>query len=442
MTEHSAADSVSKEMTGSYGRRTDYHGPAAIISCICGKDVTMANDILSGITVLDFTSNLAGPSAGALLADLGARVIHIEKPVTGDDNRNWADQVDGTCTSHIVFNRSKESVTINLKDPEGRRLALELARTADVLIESTKPGSMEKLGLGYETVHKINPRIVYCSISAYGHTGPYSAKPGYDVISQAYSGFMYYTTPVENGSPTLITPTIADYIAGINAYGNILAALYDREHSGKGQHVDIALTRSLLFMWGAFSHPYTGRLNRKRSGNVNASLCPYGLFKYDDDNYVAIGAANNTLYKKFCVAMNRPDMAENPDYATVPQRARHVKEIYAEIERWLQSFDSLQDAIDVLNEHGVANSKVNSLEDLEKDPHALAARWIREIPTPDSVTSRPMQLAAVGIADFSEHELCVRKAPDLGQHNYKVLGELGLSRDEIDALQRKWAEGM
>lgn len=399
----------------------------------------MANYMLDGITVLDFTGNIAGPTAGALLADLGARVIHIEKPVTGDDNRHWAEQVDGVCTTHIVCNRSKESVTLNLKDPEGVRIAMELVKTADVLIESTKPGSMDKLGLGYEAVSAVNPRIVYCSVSAYGHTGPYSAKPGYDVISQAYSGFAYYTTPVKNGPPTLITPTIADYIAGLNAYGNIMAALYDRDHSGKGQHVDIALTRSLLFMWGAFTHPYTGKPNRKRAGNVNASLCPYGLFRYDDNNYVAIGAANDSLFKKFCLAMGRPDMAENPDYATVLLRSRHVNEIYAEVEAWLRSFGDIQQAIDVLNAYNVANCKVNSLEDLEKDPHALAAGWIREIPTPDSVTSRPTQLAAVGVADFSGHELRIEKAPDLGQDNYKVLGELGMSREEIDCLQEKWA---
>lgn len=399
----------------------------------------MADYILSGIKVIDFTSNLAGPTAGALLADIGARVIHVERPVLGDDNRNWADQVDGTCTSHIVCNRSKESVVLDLKDPEGQRIARELARTADVVIQSAKPGSMEKFGLGYEDIKAINPRVVYCSISAYGHTGPYAARPGYDVISQAYSGFMYYTTAEANGTPTMITPTIADYIASMNAYGNIMAALYDRERTGLGQHIDIALTRSLLFMWGAFSHPYTGKPNRKRSGNVNAALCPYGLFKYDDDNYVAIGAANNALFKKLCLAMDRPDMAENPDYATVPLRSKHVKEIYGEIESWLQSFASMQEAIAILSAHGVANCKVNSLEDLEHDEHALAAGWIREIPTPDSVTSRPTQLATVGIADFSGYNLRLEKAPDLGQHNFKVLEEIGMREEEILALENRWA---
>ena len=406
------------------------------------KDADVENIMLKGIKVLDFTSNLAGPTAGALLADIGARVIHVERPVIGDDNRNWAEQVDGTCTSHIICNRSKESVTLDLKDPEGRKIALELAKTADIQIESAKPGSMDKMGLGYEDIKRVNPSIIYCSISAFGHTGPYSARPGYDVISQAYSGFAYYTTPVENGQPTLITPTIADFIAGMNAYGNILAALYNRDHTGNGQHVDIALTRSLLFMWGCFTHPYTGKPSRKRSGNVNASLCPYGIFKYDDDNYVAIGAANNALYKKLCVAMERQDMADNPNYATVKLRAKHVKEIYQAIETWLQSFPSIQDAIKILDAHGVANCKINSLEDIENDPHARECGWIREIPTPDSVTSRPKQLAAVGIADFSGYELNVGKAPDLGQHNHKVLREIGMSDEEIDAIQNKWKKSI
>lgn len=398
----------------------------------------MEKYMLSGLTVLDFTSNLAGPSAGAFLADLGARVIHIEKPEIGDDNRHWAEQIDGCCTSHIVFNRSKESIELDLKDPEGQRLALKLSENADVIIESAKPGSMDKFGLGYADVSKVNPRIVYCSISAFGHSGPYSSKPGYDIIAQAYAGFMYYTSPEPNGPPTKITPTIADYIAGMNAYGNIMAALYSRELTGKGQHVDIALTRSLLFMWGALSHPYTGKPNRSRDGNVNASLCPYGLFRFNSDTYIAIGAANNALFKRLCAAMNRPDMAENPDYATVKLRAHNMNKIYAEIENWLKSFACIEDAIQALDAYGVANCKVNSLEDIEKDPHAIECGWVREIPTPDSVTSRPYQLSTFGIADFSDYEFKIEKAPDLGQHNYKVFAEIGMSKKEVDDLQARW----
>jgi len=400
----------------------------------------MKEFMLSSIKVIDFTSNLAGPTAGALLADHGARVIHVEKPVVGDDNRNWAEQVDGCCTSHIVWNRGKESVEIDLKDLVGQQIALKLVKDADVVIESAKPGSMDNFGLGYEAIKSINPRIVYCSISAFGHTGPYSSRPGYDIIAQAYSGFMYYTSPEENGVPTKITPTIADFIAGMNAYGNIMAALYSREQTGRGQFIDIALTRSLVFMWGALTHPYTGKPNRCREGNVNAALCPYGLFRFNDDTYLAIGAANNALFRKLCQAMDRKDMAENPDFATVSLRARNMKAVYAEIENWLNGFNSIESAIEILDAHGVANCKVQSLEDLEKDLHALECGWIREIPTPDSVKSRPYQLATVGIADFSEFDLRIEKAPDLGQHNYKVLGEIGLSKDEVDQLEAKWAE--
>ena len=207
----------------------------------------MGRQVYENLKVLDVTNNYAGPMAGAMLADYGAEVWHVEKPVLGDDNRYFPPIIDGISINYCTSNRGKKSVVLDLKDPRGAEAFRKLAAQADVLLESYRPGVMKKLGLDYETLKEINPRLIYCSISAYGQEGPYANRPGYDVIAQAVSGMMEMTGEPD-GAPTKIGSAIGDWMGALNAFGCIGTALYYRSETGEGQHIDISLARSLMWM--------------------------------------------------------------------------------------------------------------------------------------------------------------------------------------------------
>ena len=200
--------------------------------------------MLENLTVIDITNNIAGPGCAAMLADHGAEVIHVEKPIFGDDCRHFFPTIGKDSASHFYANRNKKSVVLDLKDPVGARVIKKLAETADILIESNRPGVMDRLGLGYDVLHAINPRLIYCSISAFGQHGPYAEKAGYDIIAQAYSSMMYYTGEADSG-PVKNYFAIGDFVCAYNAYGTIMTALYHRERTGKGQYLDVALARDL-----------------------------------------------------------------------------------------------------------------------------------------------------------------------------------------------------
>lgn len=394
------------------------------------------SEMLSGISVLDLTNNLAGPGAAAMLAEYGAEVIHIERPALGDDCRFFAPLIDGTSTSHFWINRCKKSVVLDLKDQKAIQILKRMIKDADVLIESFRPGVMDRLGLSYEEVSAIKPNIIYCSVSAFGHSGPYAARAGYDVIAQAYSGFMNYTGSKEGG-PTKIGTTIGDSVGMINAYGSIMTALFHRERTGEGQYIDVSLARGLVWISASFDYKLTG-VHRTRMGNHDSQLCPYGIFHGLNDTSIVIGAVNANLWKKMCGVMGRMDLADDPLYWSNDMRVEHQQEIVALVEEWLASLPSMDEAAKRLTDAGVPNCKVYRHEDLENDPHAVACGWIGYQPTPDSVTSLDKYLTKTGNVYFSKAAIRQGKAPDLGQHNYEVLSRYGLSYEEIDELESKW----
>lgn len=394
-------------------------------------------EMCRGLKVLDFTNNIAGPAAACMLADHGADVIHIEKPIWGDDCRFFSPMIDGVSTTHMALNRTKRSVVMDLKDPEAVKLVERMAAEADVLIESGRPGVMERLGLGYEHLHSINPRLIYCSISAFGQTGPYAGKAGYDVIAQAFSGFMYYTGEPD-GKPTKITSAIGDFSTAINAFGEIMTALYYRERSGIGQHIDVSLSRTLIWMNASFDYLYTG-VKRKRTGNHDSSLCPYGIFKGNGEEYIVIGAVNVNLWNKLCCAMGREELANDPRYITNNDRVEHSDEVISEIETWLRSLPSVYEAAKILDEYGVPNCKLNTMEDILNDPHVQQSGWLREVPASTGVTDIKSRITPVGLADFSEASLRVERAHALGEDSIDVLSEYGISREEAEMLEKKWS---
>lgn len=395
--------------------------------------------MLENLSVVDMTNNIAGPGCAAMMADQGAEVIHIEKPVWGDDCRHFYPQAGGASTAHYYINRGKRSVVVDLKDPDGAALVHRMAASADVLIESGRPGVMERLGLGYQHLRKDNPRLIYCSISAFGQKGPYAGKAGYDIIAQAYSGMMYYTGD-PGGKPVKNYFSIGDFVAAYNAYGSVMTALYHRTVTGRGQHVDVSLARGLLTMNMCISDQVTG-LPRQKPGNHDGHLCPYGIFNGPGGSYIVIGAINVTLWAKLCTAMGRPELAQDPRYMTNDARCQRSAEVISLIESWLGTFDSPEAAEKVLTANGVPNIKVYTVDDILNDVHARDQGWIREIPLPPSASDVGTCPGAFGFADYSDAEILLSRAHDLGEDNIEVLTRFGMTREGALKKTEKWMRG-
>lgn len=395
-----------------------------------------SKDILAGIKVIDITNNLAGPCTAAMLADYGAEVIHIEKPLLGDDARAYPPKMDGISIIASWINRGKKSVVLDIKDPKGKEILKKMLADADVLVESNRPGVMKRLGLGYNSVKQIKPDIVYCSVSAFGQTGPYATNAGYDVIGQAYSGIMHMTG-YRDDSPMKSGFAIGDMVGALNAFGSIMAALFHRKNTGIGQHVDISLARGLLFANTIFERVNVG-MEGMRNGNHDPSLSPYGLYEGNNSQSVIIAALSVNLWTKLCVLIGREDMINDPRYADISSRAENQADVIQVIDHWLKTFDNIEDAIDLMNKEGIPNIKVNSNEDIAKDPHAIENEWIIDVPVEDTITSQKTYLTRNVAATFSETPGTIKKGPTLGQHNYEILTQYGMSKEMIDKLQNKW----
>ncbi|MBR0085520.1 MAG: CoA transferase [Lachnospiraceae bacterium] len=394
-------------------------------------------EMLDGILVIDFTNNLAGPATAALLAERGAEVIHIEMPGKGDDNRYFPPVLKGlNSTTHMWANRGKKSVTLNLKDPRALNVIYKMVEEADIVIESNRPGVMDKLGLGYDKLSEINERLIYCSVSAFGHVGPNRSKPGYDIIAQAYSGVMYFTGEPD-GPPTKIGIALGDFVGAINAFGSVLGALYQREMTGYGQHVDVSLARGLLWLVGLFNQPVNGSI-RYRTGNHDFSLCPYGVFNGKDGSCV-IGAVNETTWKHLCETMGREDLIDDPEYKKNTDRVRNKTKVIELIENWLNTFEHIDEPVEMLDKAGVPVSKISNGDYMYQDKHALECGWIQEINVPDEVTEVDHLMGCVGLSEFSGALIDGTKAAhSLGADNYEVLTRYGMTREEIDECLKDW----
>ena len=398
----------------------------------------MEQNLYTGKKVIDMTNNLAGPMSAALLADYGAEVIHVERPVLGDDNRFFAPMWEGVSFSHMSTNRGKKSLVLDLKDPRSIEALKKLVAESDILIESFRPGVMERLGLGYEELKKINPGLIYCSVSAYGQVGPYSRRPGYDVIAQAVSGIMYMTGDPD-GPPTKIGTAIGDWVGGLTAFGMIGHAMYYREITGKGQHIDISLARVLMWMAARFDFVYNGQ-QECRSGNYHTTLAPYGIFSGNNGESIIIGALNQNLWTKLCNVMGRPELAGDPKFITNDKRCENLREVVEIIETWLKSLDKIEDAQKLLMDAGVPCAKVYSNEDVYNDPHFNESGWITTVPAPDGITSIPGRIFPSNPVTFSEVQPVYGKAPNLGQNNHEILEKLGYTSEEVDRMEREWEE--
>lgn len=389
---------------------------------------------LADLTVVDLTRALAGPYCTMMLGDLGARVVKIESPDGGDDTRGWGPPfLDGESAYFLCVNRNKESVTLNLKHPRGRDLLLRLLRQADVLVENFRPGAMDRLGLGYAAVHEAMPRLVYCSISGFGQTGPYRERAAYDLIVEGMGGIMGITGEPD-GPPTRVGVAVADICAGMFAAYAILAALRTRDRTGRGQWVDVSMLDGQVawMTYMAANYFATGK-DAPRSGSAHLLLVPYQPFA-TRDGFLNVAVGSEGLWQKFCDALELP-IADDPRFATNADRVAHRREL---LDLLIPVFARRTTAewVDRLLEAGVPVGPINRISEVMADPQVLHRDMIVDIEHPRAgrirVTGVPMKL--------SETPGAVQIPPPvLGQHTDGVLGGLGVPADEIARLK---AEGV
>lgn len=395
---------------------------------------------LEGIRVLSVTGALFGPYCGMLLADLGAEVIKVERPVYGDMNREWGPffpNVQGPDKSgyFVSIHRNHKGITLNLKNPKAKEILKELVKKSDVLIENFKPGTLDEWGIGYEELKKVNPRLIYACGSGFGHYGPYSQWPSYDIIGQAMGGFMDLNGWPDK-PPCRAGSSIGDIIAGMFLCIGILAALRYRDITGKGQKIDVAQMDSMIAVLENAVIRYT--LEGKpptRIGAKHPTITPFDVFKAKD-GYVVIAVGNDAIWKRFCTAIGKPEWIDDPRFATNPLRCKNEPVLKSLIEEWTQD-KTRWDIAKLLLSNDIPSAPVYNVAEAVEDPHTKAREMIVEVDQP--------QYGKVRIAGcpikFSETPIKVFKpAPLLGQHTEEVLTNLlGYTKDEIEALRREGA---
>ncbi len=392
----------------------------------------MSEAALDGIRVVDFSRVLAGPYCTMLLGDLGAEVIKIEQPVSGDGTRQWGPPWIGEESAYFLStNRNKKSMTLNLKHPEGQKLVRELISKADVVVENFRPGTTAKLGLDYESLASEFPSLVYCSITGYGQNGPYRERPGYDFMIQAQGGILSITGP-EEGPPSKVGIAIVDVTAGLYAASAILAALYDRVQSGKGQHVDIALLDAQVGWLINVAHNYfaTGA-SPKRYGNAHANIVPYETFP-TSNGFLAVAVGSDAQFKRLCRAIGRDDLGADSRYQTNAGRVENREALIPELQKTFQDRPA-GEWIDLLIENQIPVGPVNDIPTVLSDPHVLARGMVQDVE--HSTLGTIQQLGPV--PKLSRTPAKVRKAPPvLGEDTESLLlNELGRSPADIENLR-------
>ncbi len=374
---------------------------------------------LDGLRVIDLSRVLAGPFCAMLLGDMGADVIKIEEPAEGDDARMWGPFVGDWSAYFLGVNRNKRSVALDLKSAEGQDALRQLLADADVFVENFKPGSLDKLGFSIEAIRNLNPRLVHCSISGYGRTGPRRHLTGYDPVVQAESGFMDITgTP--DGPPVRTGIAMTDYLAALYAFSGIMLALRERDRTGKGQHVDIALFDSIL---STLSMPVgifqaTGR-KPMRLGNDHSAIAPYEVLRASD-GMVMIAAANTRLWQQLCAAVNMSQLVDDPRFKTNTDRVANRAALKQELERAFSSF-TVDALVARLEEFGVACGRVRTVPEALEDPQIGPRQMLIPLDDPElngfRVIGNPIKLSDSPPQLF-------RRPPKLGEHTAEVLKEL------------------
>lgn len=388
---------------------------------------------LKGMKVIDLSQVLAGPYCTMVLGDMGADVVKVEKYPLGDDTRTMGPYINEESYMYMMVNRNKRGICLNLKTEEGLQILYKLIKDADVFIENYRPGVTKKLGIDYDTLKSINPRIVYCSISGYGQTGPYKNKGGFDIMAQGLSGLIDMTGERE-GKPVKVGIAIHDIAAAQTAIQSILAAYIHRLKSGVGQYIDVSLVDSGLAwtVWEAAAYFGIGEVPR-RNGTAHRVSAPYQGYK-TKDGFILIGAANQKLWEKFCLSVvHKPEWIEDERFLTNSIRALHVEELEIEMENVLKEHDSSY-WLDLLDKNGIPSGPIYTYAQTLADEHIASREMILEYEHPVAGAMKTLGFPAKFSATPGQFN---SPAPLLGQHNKAILEELGYSAEEIDAFQKK-----
>ena len=388
---------------------------------------------LEGVTVLDLTRFVAGPAATRLLVEMGADVIKVEDPPYGDPNRSGRPRINKRSALHIQQNRGKRSLCLDIRTPEGQQIIRDLVPHVDIVVENFSPGVMERRGLGYEELSAIKPDLIMASVSGFGHSGPWSERPAFDLLAQAMTGMMHMTGEPD-GPPLFVGSAIADTNAGVHAWGAIGHALFQRERTGEGCHLDIAMTDAMFHMHDTAvttaSLPEADAPKPIRQGRFFNTLAPAGLFQGPDGWFVIL--CTQDQMRGLWQALGDPPEAEDSRFATNPNRVEHREALAEVIESWMASCGSNDVVTAALTEHRVPHAPVLSLEEAIEHEHFVERGTVRTITDP--------RLGEVKIAGFPVHSNVPlppddHDAPALGEHNADVLGGLlGMSDDQITDL--------
>ena len=388
---------------------------------------------LDGIRVLDLSRVIAGPWCGALLGDFGADVIKVEDTGEGDESRTWPPRKDGETAAYLLFNRNKRGMTLDLKSPDGVDVIKALVQKSDVLVENFRTGTMESFGLGYDVLAEINPRLIYCSVSAFGRTGPRKDSPGYEALMQAFSGIMSITGE-PGGPPVRSAVSFLDLTTGILCALGVTAAVHQRERTGLGQRVDGSLldTAVALLAYHAEGYLLAG-LVPKALGSGHPSLSPYRNFKCRDGQWIFIAAANDRFWGKLTRALDLEAMAADPRFMKNGDRVAHRAELEAMLEKIIGEYDR-EPLLKRLEEADVPATPVNTVDQVMNDPQTIARGMIERVVHPTlgeiPVVGTPLK--------FSRMNPGVRRAAPLrGEHTDAVLAECGLSPERIRELRDK-----
>ena len=384
---------------------------------------------LDGITVISLEQAVAAPFCSRQLAELGARVIKIERPKVGDFARAYDQTVKGESAYFVWLNRSKESLTLDVKHPEAATILAKLTDTADVFIQNLAPGAARRLGLDAKTLHARNPRLVVCDISGYGDSGPYAKKKAYDLLVQSEAGVLSVTGTEE--APSKVGISITDIGTGLHAYSAILAALLDRERTGRGQRIEISMFDAMVEWMG---HPlyythYSGKAPR-RAGTDHATIVPYGRFRTGDGRHVMFGIQNEREWAAFCAGvLKQPQLANGERYNNNTKRTAARSEVVALIEGAFTQLTAEQ-VVERLDSAGIANARLNTPADVWDHPQLKARERWREVDSP--VGPLP---AVLPPATFENFEARMDRVPHVGEHTQDILEALGYSAGEIEKLQ-------
>lgn len=395
---------------------------------------------LENLTVLDLTRVLAGPFCTMMLADMGANVIKIEVPTGGDDTRTYPPfrekNLNGQRESLYFanINRNKKGVTLNLKAPEGKTIFKELVKKADIVVENYRPGVMDKLGLGYDVLKEINPRLIYAAVSGFGCYGPYHLRPGYDILAQAMGGMMAITGP-RGGEPTRAGSALGDMLGGLHVTIGILAAVNARTITGKGQRVDVSLMDSMIAATEntALKYLESGQIP-PRMGNRYAAVSPYDAFKVKD-GVIIIAAGNQKLYEKLCTeVLHRPDMITDPRFVDMPGRLENQDAIQEVIEDTLKDY-TMEEATQLVLSKGIPAGPILNIKQILEDPHVKEREMFVEM---DHPTLGRITVNGCAIKLMDTKPSVRTPAPQLGQDNKAIYeGMLGMSEEEFAALHEK-----